>query len=126
MEGSAVAFRARTDHGQAKPEGGPFPRRTLHTTCSLVLRDERLADSEAQTQPFSLATLHRYSFDLVIGLPDVRLFLFGETRSLVSHPDADSVLLDGQSNHDGLTGACIPQRIGDIVGEHLADAIPIG
>src|SRR5258706_2226777 len=114
------------DDGQGKPESRTFPRRTLHTACSIVLRNERLADIEAQTQSFSRTTLHECSLDLVIAQPDVFLGFLREARPRISHPHTGQVLLNGQTNVDRLIGTRIPDGIGEVVRHHLADAVPIG
>ena len=83
------------DDGQGKPEGGAFPWRALHPNFALVPSDEGLTDIEAQTQSFPRAALHRNTLDLVIALPQVCLRFFREAWSLVPHPDAGALLLDG-------------------------------
>ncbi len=55
-----MSNRFSCDAGQSKPEGGAFSRSALHPDFSLVLRDQRLIDIEAQAQPFPRTTQHGY------------------------------------------------------------------
>src|SRR5258708_4181992 len=92
------------DERKGKPEGGTFPRRTFHPDFSLVLRDQHLANIEAQTESLLGTTEDGHPLDLVKALPEVLLRFCREARSLVSHPDTSNTLLGGQPNMDGLIG----------------------
>src|SRR5260370_39784602 len=113
------------DDGQGKPEGGSPPRRALYPYFSLVLVDEHLADIQAQTKPFPRTTLDGDAFHLVKTLPDLLLRFCREARSPVTHPDTGHLSLDRHPDAHRLVRRRIAQRIGHVVGEHLADAIPI-
>src|SRR5258708_9569041 len=113
------------DERQRKPEGGALSKGTFHPDLSLMLCDEHLTDVQPQAQPFPWATLYRHSLDLVKALPQFLLRFFRETRSPISYPDTGHGVLDHQPDMNRLIGTRIAQRIGDIVGHHLADAIPI-
>src|ERR1051326_6008703 len=58
-------------------------------------------------------------------LPEPLVFLSGYPWSLIAHPDARDVALFGYANLDGSPFWGVFERVGQIVGDHLADAVRI-
>lgn len=88
--------------------------------------DDRFANVQAEAESYSRYILCLDPFHLMEALPDARMFLWWQTRSVIAHRNTDLVVsYHTHLNLDRLTLRRIFMRISQKVNDHLADTISI-
>src|SRR5262249_51209385 len=95
--------------------------------CDLagVVFYNRAHDVEAESEAGARPTLLFDARHTVEALPDVALLLDREARATVADQDAPNISLASQDDGHGLIGRGVLERVGQEVGDDLADAVGV-
>ena len=105
--------------------------RALHFDVAAQSSADPLADAQAEAKPARQTMVHApLHLELVVGLKDALLVVFGDASALVTHANCDSAIamqceLDLTCHCDSRIGRRMLDRICDQVGQHLLQPLCI-
>lgn len=102
-----------------------MPWRTLDPHLAVMTFDDLSTDGQAQSQPHPRATLHLDALHPMEAIPDVFLFRKRDARTPITYSDTRLMRLHTEVNSHRLLGWRLFEGVGEIVGQHLPNAICI-
>src|SRR5258708_59514 len=111
--------------GKRKPEGRSLPRSTLKPNLSVHTLNKGAANIEAKSKANPRTTAYIHTRHTIEAFPDVFLLLGGEAGTLIMDSHTDVCHLAYDFDYNGLITLRILQRIGQVVGDNLGEAIHI-